>query len=68
MIEKSLVEVYRADFVTVVFPEYIFFILWISMKHLRSSSLHMIHGAFQIGNKAKDWEIDKVLKGTLMQI
>ena len=33
MIEKIHVEVYMADFVTLVFTEYIFFILYITMNY-----------------------------------
>ena len=35
---------------------------WSSLLNLGSCSLLIIHGAFQTGNKATDWEIGKVLK------
>ena len=32
------------------------------LLNLGSCSLHIVHGAFQTGNKTTDWWIDKVLK------
>ena len=35
---------------------------WSPLMNLQSCSLHIVHGAFQTGNKATDWQIDIVLK------
>ena len=35
---------------------------WSPLMNMRSCSLHIVHGAFQTGNKATDWQIDIVLK------
>ena len=35
---------------------------WSPLLNLGSCSLYIVHGAFQTGSKATDWEIDKVVK------